>query len=321
MHLLRGSLSGTGRAVWLALGLLASLPSGLRADGPPLRAADLGLMLRSGYTSTEVLQEVTTRHVVDPLDPAAEKALRAAGADQRLIEALQSGRFTLAAGAAAEATRRQEALQAQLEADRAAGQDRLLAQAQAQAQAAVSRKLANLLRGKLVIWKDGRLQRYDDNVLSTKKVFAFYYSASWCPPCQKFTPKLVQFYQQFAAGHPDFEVIFISADRSADEMEKYMQAVAMPWPALEFDRKAAEPELTRYAGPGIPCLVLLDGAGGVHSDSYNGGKYLGPMHVLADLASMAGLKLVDDQAQRFAPDRADQPPVQRTSVSLAGQRQ
>ncbi len=307
----------------LAIGLaccgLTILPVGHGA-GAPLQVPEIGLMLRGGYTSAEVLQEVATRHVVDPLDAAGEKTLREAGADDRLIEALKSGRYTLGGAEADEAKQRQDAIDQRVQADRAAGQDRLLEHAKEQAQAAISRRMANLLRGKLVVWKDGRLQPYDDNVLSTKKVFAFYYSASWCGPCQKFTPWLVEFYRQFAPSHSQFEVVFISKDRSAAEMQQYMQTDGMPWPALDYAKIANEPELTKYCGPGIPCLVLLDGAGGVHSDSYAGDKYLGPRHVIADLARMAGIRLTQTNEDPPAASANAAPPVSR-SVSLSGQPQ
>ena len=50
----------------------------------------------------------------------------------------------------------------------------------------------------LVTLQDGHFQSLDASTLKNVKFWAFYYSASWCPPCRAFTPKLVDFYNQFA---------------------------------------------------------------------------------------------------------------------------
>jgi nucleoredoxin len=39
----------------------------------------------------------------------------------------------------------------------------------------------------------------------------------------------------------------------------------------------------KYAGTGIPCLVLVDASGAVLSHSYEGKTYVGPSKVLRDL--------------------------------------
>jgi nucleoredoxin len=303
--------------VLLAMAVTQRLPG---ADGSPLEIKDIGLMLRGGYTSQETLREVESRHVVDPLDATSEKALRDAGADQRLIDALKSGRYTLPPDESAEAKRRQQEAQERLQSDREAGQDRLLEHAKEEAQAAVSRRMSNQLRSKLVVWKDGQLQAYDENVLSTKKVFAFYFGASWCPSCSQFTPWLIDFYKKFVALHPDFEVVYVSDDRSAEEMAEYMKTAGMPFPALNYDKEAQEVNLLHYAGPDIPSMALVDGAGTLHSYSYDGQTYLGPRHVIADLAKMAGIKL-DGDLKDGAPSRANAPPpVSDTrNLTLSGQ--
>ena len=50
------------------------------------------------------------------------------------------------------------------------------------------------LDGNLVILDGKRLKKHE---LASKptKYYLFYYTASWCPPCQAFTPSLVKFYK------------------------------------------------------------------------------------------------------------------------------
>ena len=135
----------------------------------------------------------------------------------------------------------------------------------------------------LVESKGTRTKRIGQDELAPKDYYAIYYSAHWCPPCRGFTPKLVDFYEKASRKHDNFEVIFVSSDRSEDAMADYMHEADMPWPALNYDQKKKSKALTKYAGGGIPCLVLVDKDGNVLSDSYVNGKYVGPTKVMNDL--------------------------------------
>lgn len=156
------------------------------------------------------------------------------------------------------------------------------------ANAAVASPIADSLKGDLVALRGKRAARFDDASLANTKYFAVYYSASWCGPCRAFTPKLVEWYNKNKPAHPDFELIFVSSDQGEPEMEAYMAGDKMPWPALKFTKKAANKSVTKYAGPGIPCLVFLDADGKVLSDSYVSGSYVGPNKVLADIEKTLG---------------------------------
>ncbi len=153
-----------------------------------------------------------------------------------------------------------------------------------------SGKLARELEGDLATLDGRRLRRlpaaaYTD--LASKKFIAVYFSASWCGPCRQFTPKLVEWYEQHLSRRGDFEVIFVSRDRSEQELTDYMREYKMPFPAVDYSRLRRN-ALASFAGPGIPCLVLLDPDGTVLSHSYVDGQYLGPSKVLRDLEKLLG---------------------------------
>jgi nucleoredoxin len=144
---------------------------------------------------------------------------------------------------------------------------------------------AEKLAGHLVAVKDDHFENFDTAGLKDVKYFAFYFSASWCPPCKVFTPKLVDFYNSFKPGHPDFELILLDQDASQEEMLSYMIAGKMPWPAVRFDAIDSA-DANKYRGEGIPDLVLVDAQGKVLSDSFDGYTYLGPDKVLDDIKQM-----------------------------------
>jgi nucleoredoxin len=137
----------------------------------------------------------------------------------------------------------------------------------------------------LVKLDHGQLKPLATASLNNIKFFAFYYSASWCPPCRAFTPKLVDFYNSFKPQHPDFEVIFVCHDNNANDMLDYMMSDSMPWTAARFEDIDGS-NANQYCGSGIPDLVLVNADGKVLSDSFHGSYYAGPDKVLEDIKRM-----------------------------------
>lgn len=146
-----------------------------------------------------------------------------------------------------------------------------------------------VLDGKLVAVDGRRVQKYE--MADEPEYYAFYFSASWCGPCRSFTPKLIDFYKNNPDAKKTFEVIFVSRDRSDDAMEEYMKDDGMPWPAVKFRDIDRMDEVRKYAGGGIPCLVLVDREGNVVSDSYEGGNYRGPTAVMNDMEKLSSKKV------------------------------
>ena len=139
----------------------------------------------------------------------------------------------------------------------------------------------------MVLGADGQPRGFDNSKLAGLQYVAFYYSASWCPPCRAFTPSLVQFYNGFKPSHPNFELIFVNHDHSEGDMLSYVKGDAMPWPSVWFgDLHNRDVDANQFCGSGIPDLVLVDGNGSVLSDSFRWGGYLGPQHVVDDIQKM-----------------------------------
>ena len=269
---------------------------------PPMTAKDVSLMLRSGYSSDAVVGELATRHFMGTLDPAAEKSLAQAGASPALLTGLKSGAFAVpaseVAAVQAELAAKEKRRAVELEESRKLNTlyQARLAQMPKPPTASTG-ALAALVKGELVTSRNGILRPHLDAEFEKKKLVALYLSAHWCPPCRQFTPKLVAYYNKIAATHPEFEVLFVSNDKSASAMEGYMRDDQMPWPAVNYDKVAGNTALLKYFGGSIPCLVVVDENGKVIFDTYAGKNYRGPEAVLADLDQLFAGKSPTQVAQ------------------------
>lgn len=282
------------RLVFLGIFAVVCSAISVAAGLPPLTVKDISLMLRSGYSTAAVEREVATRRCGDAIDASAEKNLLQAGASPTLIVGLKTGVYAIPP-AEVGAVQEELALKAKRRAAQEEESRRLNTLYQAQqaqarsvavappAPAASSTAIASLVRGDLVTSDNGVLSPYLDQAFEKKKLIGLYFAGSWCGQCRKFTPQLVEYYNRVAAAHPEFEIVFVSADRSASAMESYMRSAQMRWPALRFEKVAGNEAIRRYAGSGVPCLVVVDASGRVISDSYAGKTYRGPSAVLAEL--------------------------------------
>jgi nucleoredoxin len=259
----------------------------------PLTTTDISLMLRSGYSVPTIEAELATRHFADQLDEGKRNQLIKAGATTELLDAVESGNFSVPKDELEKSRRKMDEQTAEraLMAERAKRNDTLYQNQLIKQRARVvahgsADAIAGAAKGNLVRLQNGNLVSCYDEELAPKQIYGLYFSAHWCPPCRKFTPQLVAYYNQIAHDHPEFEIIFVSADKSAEGMATYMRESGMPWPAIEYGKLANVPTLQKYVGRGIPDLVVVDASGKVLADSFVGGKYVGPGRVLDDLSAI-----------------------------------
>jgi nucleoredoxin len=88
-----------------------------------------------------------------------------------------------------------------------------------------------------------------------RPLLGLYFTASWCPPCQQFSPVLHRFTTQHK---DDFQVIVISHDHDQDAVQEYLHN-KQGWftvPFADFDRRR---KLARLANVQmIPTLIIVD---------------------------------------------------------------
>ena len=260
----------------------------------PLTTKQISLMLRSGYSSEVIMREVAARHYGENFDVETEKELTRAGANAALLDALRSGSFR---ASDAEISAAEEKIAAQEETAREAQEHSSAPPPPQQNTRSVSRsnhqsasplnQVYRLLKGDLVFLNQGAVRHFDDDALEQKKYFLFFFSANWSPVGRKFTPTLIEYYKRVQPQHPEFEVIFFSADRSQFGMESYIRQTNMPWPAISFDQinakaKAIDEKFIKE----LPCLLLVDASSQILSSTSGVGQSenrSGPEKVLADL--------------------------------------
>lgn len=94
------------------------------------------------------------------------------------------------------------------------------------------------------------------------KVVLIDFWATWCGPCRKVLPDLVETYKEYHGQ--GFEIIGISLDKDQSPLQQYLEETGMTWPqyydGLGWDNKMAQ----RFGVRAIPHIVLIDKNGAVH---------------------------------------------------------
>mmetsp|Transcript_25596 Transcript_25596/g.31519 ORF Transcript_25596/g.31519 Transcript_25596/m.31519 type:complete len:417 (-) Transcript_25596:230-1480(-) len=108
---------------------------------------------------------------------------------------------------------------------------------------------------KILSSKDSKDEFLDSSTLKDKHLM-LYFSAHWCPPCRAFTPKLSEAYKSMKGERSDFELVFVSSDRTEESFNEYFET--MSFCALPFEHREAKKSLSNFFDvSGIPKLIML----------------------------------------------------------------
>ncbi|XP_022087942.1 nucleoredoxin-like protein 2 [Acanthaster planci] len=96
-----------------------------------------------------------------------------------------------------------------------------------------------------------------------RRVVGLYFSASWCPPCRQFTPLLREVYEELTARGVPFEVVFISFDKTAEDLQSYVMDDHGDWLFLPFADPLISELKDRFSITAIPQLIIVKPDGDV----------------------------------------------------------
>lgn len=104
------------------------------------------------------------------------------------------------------------------------------------------------------------------------KVVLVDFWASWCPPCRKEMPTVVEAYKKYKAK--GFEIVGVSLDEDKAAWEKGIKDLNITWPQMS-DLKGWKTELgAAYAVNSIPHTLLLDKDGKIIEKDLRGDQLL-----------------------------------------------
>ena len=86
----------------------------------------------------------------------------------------------------------------------------------------------------LYLIKSNGQRSFTKTILNTTEYIMVYFSASWCPPCRRFTPILKSFYNKSERKKHKIEVVMIGLDKTEHEFRKYFKD--MSWMAVPYTR-------------------------------------------------------------------------------------
>ncbi|KAI1705471.1 thioredoxin-like domain-containing protein [Ditylenchus destructor] len=115
--------------------------------------------------------------------------------------------------------------------------------------------MAQLLQGSTLVLSDDSKVQAESHL--SNKIVALYFSAGWCPPCRNFTPKLKRFYEVVKKAGKNFEVVFVSRDRAAEDLVEYYKDHHGEWTYLEFGDPHIQEFLEKYEIKTIPALKVI----------------------------------------------------------------
>lgn len=103
---------------------------------------------------------------------------------------------------------------------------------------------------------NGQMHKLSEFVGTGKKVVLIDFWASWCPPCRKEMPNLVNLYKQYK--NKGFDIVGISLDSKADAWANGVKTLNITWTQLSDLQGWKNAGAALYGVNSIPHTILVD---------------------------------------------------------------
>ena len=117
------------------------------------------------------------------------------------------------------------------------------------------------------VTNDGKTQRLSDYVGKGKYTLVDFW-ASWCGPCRREMPNLVDAYAKYKGKN--FEIVGVSLDQSADAWKESIKNLKITWPQMSDLKYWGSEGAQLYAVNSIPHTILIDGEGTIIARGLHG---------------------------------------------------
>ncbi|HWK03822.1 MAG TPA: TlpA disulfide reductase family protein [Puia sp.] len=163
------------------------------------------------------------------------------------------------------------------------------------------KEITKLIRARLIAQKgqpapDYTAQTATGALISPKinagKYVLLDFWASWCGPCVKLTPKLIEFRSKYDTSK--LTVISITLDKNRKDFEEAIASHHMDWTQVFGNQDL----IRAYDVTGIPALFLIDPTGKIiykDGETDENGKWIGDDNNLTQLVSILQEKLGDNK--------------------------
>ena len=92
--------------------------------------------------------------------------------------------------------------------------------------------------------------------------------ASWCPPCMREVPNLVDIYDRY--GEDGLGIVGVSLDESKDDWKNTVESMGMKWVQVSDLKGGESPVVRLYNVQSIPHILVIDSEGRILSEGLTG---------------------------------------------------
>lgn len=104
--------------------------------------------------------------------------------------------------------------------------------------------------------------------IKKNKITILDFWASWCPPCMREVPNLVDIYDRY--GEDGLGIVGVSLDESKDDWKNTVESMGMKWVQVSDLKGGESPVVRLYNVQSIPHILVIDSEGRILSEGLTG---------------------------------------------------